>query len=416
MTAKAACLKGGYSLNRFIVIVLDSFGVGYMEDTALVRPEDTGSNTFGHILERLPDLKLSNLEVLGIMNALGRETDLMKKNSKAAYGISSLMHYGADTFYGHQEIMGTKPKKPLKEPFSKAIDKVYEALKKAGYQVEYKGNKLKFLLVNGCVTVADNIEADFGQIYNLTAALDLISYSEVLEIGKVVREVVEVSRVIPFGGINVTVEDILAAVEEKDDKYIGINAPKSGVYNEGYQVIHLGYGINPEVQVPTILGKKGIPVVLLGKVADIVENNNGKSIPCVDTEEVMRLTVEEMDKIEHGFICTNVQETDLAGHAENVERYAEKLQAADKYIGQIMERLEHEDILIVMADHGNDPTIGHSHHTRENVPILVSGKNIKEGFIGHRKSLSDIAATAMEYFKSDGIENGTSFLNKIKST
>ena len=170
------------------------------------------------------------------------------------------------------------------------------------------------------------------------------------------------------------------------------------------------------MQVPTILGKKGIPVVLLGKVADIVENNYGKSISCVDTEEVMRLTVEEMDKIECGFICTNVQETDLAGHAENVERYAEKLQMADKYIGQIMEKLEDEDILIVMADHGNDPTIGHSHHTRENVPILVSGRNIKEGFIGHRSTLSDIAATAMEYFELSGIENGTSFLNKIRNT
>ncbi|MFL0268833.1 phosphopentomutase [Candidatus Clostridium radicumherbarum] len=402
-------------MNRFIVIVLDSFGVGAMEDAKIVRPEDVGSNTFGHILDSIPHLKLPNLETLGIMNTLGRETELMKKNPKAVYGISSLMHYGADTFYGHQEIMGTKPKKPIKEPFSKSIDRVYEKLVNAGYKVEYKGDKLKFLLVNGCVTVADNIEADFGQIYNLTASLDLIPYSEVLKIGKLVREVVEVSRVIPFGGTNVTMENILAAVEEKEDKFIGINAPKSGVYNEGYQVIHLGYGINPEVQVPTILGKKAIPAVLLGKVADIVENNYGKSISCVDTEEVMKLTINEMDKIKSGFICTNVQETDLAGHAENVERYAEKLQVADKYIGHIMDKLEGNDILIVMADHGNDPTIGHSHHTRENVPILVYGKYIKEGFIGHRTTLSDVGASAMEYFKSSGIENGTSFLNKIVS-
>jgi phosphopentomutase len=403
-------------MRKFIVIVLDSFGVGFMEDAKIVRPEDVGSNTFGHILDNIPDLKLPNLEALGIMNALGRETDLMKKNPKATYGISSLMHYGADTFYGHQEIMGTKPKEPIKEPFSKFIDRVYEAIAKAGYKVEYKGDKLKYLLVNGCVTVADNIEADFGQIYNLTAALDLIPYSEVLKIGKIVREVVEVSRVIPFGGINVTIDEILAAVEEKEDKFIGINAPKSGVYNEGYQVIHLGYGIDSKVQVPTILGKKTIPVVLLGKVADIVENEYGKSISCVDTEEVMKLTIKEMDKIETGFICTNVQETDLAGHAENVERYAEKLQIADKYIGHIMEKLEGDDILIVMADHGNDPTIGHSHHTRENVPILVYGKNIKEGFIGHRNTLSDVGATAMEYFNATGIENGTSFINKVKNT
>jgi phosphopentomutase len=400
-------------LNRFIVVVLDSFGVGYMQDAAAVRPEDVGSNTFGHILDKVSDFKLPNLEKLGIMNALGRETTHMKKNTEACYGISSLMHHGADTFYGHQEIMGTRPKKPIKEPFSKAIEKVYEALKAAGYEVEYKGDKLKFLLVNGCVTVADNIEADYGQIYNLTAALDLIPYSEVLKIGNVVREVVEVSRVIPFGGINVSVDDILAAIEEKDNRFIGINAPKSGVYNEGYQVIHLGYGINPEVQVPTILGKKGISIVLLGKVADIVDNNFGKSISCVDTEEVMKITIKEMEKFESGFICTNVQETDLAGHAESVERYAEKLKIADKYIGEIMSKLEGNDILIVMADHGNDPTIGHSHHTRENVPILVYGPKIKSGFIGHRSSLSDVGATVMEYFASIGIENGQSFLSQI---
>lgn len=386
-----------------------------MDDVPIVRPEDTGSNTCGHILDNIPDLRLKNLETLGIMNALGRETEFMKKNPKATYGISSLMHYGADTFYGHQEIMGTKPKKPIKEPFSKSIDKVYEAIKKAGYKVEYMGDKLKFLLVNGCVTVADNIEADFGQIYNLTAALDLISYSEVLKIGKIVRDVVEVSRVIPFGGINVSVEDILNAAEEKEGNFIGINAPKSGVYNEGYQVIHLGYGINPQVQVPTILGKNIIPVVLLGKVADIVENDYGKSISCVDTKQVMELTLEEMDKMDAGFICINVQETDLAGHAQDVQRYAKKLKIADEYIGYIMEKLEEEDILIVMADHGNDPTIGHSHHTRENVPILVYGKNIKEGFAGHRKTLSDVGATAMDYFRLNGIENGTSFLSSIRN-
>lgn len=394
-------------MKRFIVIVLDSFGVGYMEDASIVRPEDVGANTCGHILDKIPSLKLKNLETLGLMNALGRETEFMKKNPEATYGISSLMHYGADTFYGHQEIMGTKPKKPLIEPFSKAIDKVYKALTEAGYKVEYKGNTLKFLLVNGCVTVADNIEADFGQIYNLTAALDLIPYSEVLKIGKIVRGVVEVSRVIPFGGINVSVDNILAAVEEKEGKFIGINAPKSGVYDDGYQVIHLGYGINPNVQAPTVLGKNNIPVTLLGKVADIVENDYGKSISCVDTEQVMKLTVEEMDKTETGFICTNVQETDLAGHAENVERYAEKLQVADKYIGKIMEKLEGDDILIVMADHGNDPTIGHSHHTRENVPILIYGKHIKKGYVGHRNTLSDVGATAVKYFNLTGLENGT---------
>lgn len=397
-------------MNRFVVIVLDSFGIGYMEDDAVVRPQDVGANTCKHILEKIPNLTLPNLEKLGLMNALGEEIGSMKKSIDAIYGKAALMHVGADTFLGHQEIMGTKPIPPLIEPFSKSIDKVYIVLKEAGYKVEYLGDNTKFLLVNGCVTVGDNIEADLGQVYNLTSTFDLITYEEVLKIGKIVRNNVKVSRVIAFGGKNVSMANILDAVEEKEEIYIGVNAPKSGVYNDGYQVMHMGYGINSEVQVPTILGKKGVFVSLLGKVADIVSNVYGKSIPCVDTKEVMKLTIKEIQNTKSGFICTNVQETDLAGHEQNTDKYAEKLMIADKYIGRIMEILDGNDRLIVMADHGNDPTIGHSHHTREYVPILLYGKDLKPNYLGQRKTLSDVGATVVKYFNCENTENGHSFL------
>lgn len=401
-------------MKRFVLIILDGFGIGYTDDVPEVRPQDMGANTCKHILENQPNLKLPNLEKMGLMNALGEEIGLLKKSPQALYGLSGLAHLGADTFYGHQEIMGTNPKSPIKEAFSSSIDRVYRALKTAGYTVEYRGEDLKFLLVNGCATVADNIEADPGSAYNVTATLDLMEYREVVKIGKVVRSVVQVSRVIAFGGKDVSISDILSAVETKEGKYIGINAPKSGVYNKGYRVIHLGYGIDQEVQVPTILGKSGINVILIGKVADIVENEFGKSLPCVDTEETMKLTLKEVTATDCGFIATNVQETDLAGHAQDSERYAQKLIIADKYIGELMNVMDGEDIMIVMADHGNDPTIGHSHHTRENVPLLVYGKNIRGGFIGHRKTLSDVGATAAEYFKISPCENGTSFLMEIQ--
>lgn len=402
-------IRGDVNLKRFIVIVLDSFGIGYMEDAKIVRPQDVGANTCKHIIESVPDLVLPNLMKLGIMNALGEEMGNMKKNNEAVFGKAELLHFGADTFLGHQEIMGTRPKKPVMEPFSRSIDKVYGELVKNGYKVEYKGDKLKFLLVNDCVTVADNIEADYGQVYNLTSTFDLIPYEQVIKIGKIVRNVVHVSRVIAFGGENVTAEQILNAVEEKEGKYIGINAPKSGVYNKGYKVIHLGYGINSEVQIPTILGKNNINVTLIGKVADIVENRYGRSIPCVDTEDVMKITVDEINKEYSGFICTNVQETDLAGHGQDTLKYAEKLKIADKYIGIIMDKMYDDDVLVVMADHGNDPTIGHSHHTREYVPILIYNKKMKSMNIGTRKSLSDVGASAAKFFNVKMPENGEPF-------
>jgi phosphopentomutase len=397
-------------MNRFVVIILDSFGIGYMKDVVDVRPHDVGANTCMHILEKFPNLRLPNLEKIGLMNAMGEETGAMKKSRDAIYGKASLMHVGADTFLGHQEIMGTKPKLPLIEPFSKSIDKVYTALIRAGYEVEYMGDNTKFLLVNGCVTIGDNIEADLGQVYNLTSSLDLITYKEVLKIGKVVRDNVKVSRVIAFGGKNVSVKNIFDAVEEKDGKYIGINAPKSGVYNEGYKVMHMGYGVNADVQAPTILGKNGIYVCLLGKVADIVANDYGKSISCVGTKEVMELTIKEIKDMKSGFICTNVQETDIAGHEQNTVKYVEKLIIADEYIGRIMEIIDGNDRLLVMADHGNDPTIGHSHHTREYVPILLYAKDLNPNYLGQRKSLSDVGATVVKYFGCENTQNGQSFL------
>jgi phosphopentomutase len=384
-----------------------------MDDVHKSRPQDIGANTFRHIIDTTPNLKLENLEKLGLMNVIGSETHCMKTSSNALYGMSKLSHFGADTFYGHQEIMGSTPVMPVIEPFRNSIDKVYSALIQNGYRVEYVGDKLKFLLVNGCVTVADNIEADPGQIYNVTSSLDLIDYREVVKIGRIVRSMVSVPRVIAFGGQGVSLNDILNAVELKEDKYIGINAPKSGVYNKGYKVIHLGSGVNPDTQVPTILGSAGIDVVLLGKVADIVENPYGKNIPWVDTEEVLEMTMKEIKSMKRGFIAVNVQETDLAGHSQDAVKYAEKLVVVDKYVGQIMDEIYGDDILIIMADHGNDPTIGHSHHTRENVPILIYSEKMTRGYIGCRNTLSDVGATVCKYFKCRAPQNGSPFLNKI---
>ena len=400
---------------RFIVIVLDSYGVGYMDDVLEVRPRDFGANTCKHIIDKIPELKLENLEKLGLMNALGEDYGKMKINPKAVFGKSKLMHHGGDTFLGHQEIMGTRPVKPLIAPFSHYIDKVYDALIKEGYKVEKIGDKIQYLWVNDCVAVGDNLETDLGQVYNVTTTFQKISFEDELKIGEVVRKIVEVERVIVFGGTEATIESIKAAKEEREEKYVGINAPKSKVYEKGYMVRHLGYGINPETQVPTILGKENIPVILVGKVADIVLNEKGKSfLNLVDTSKIFDITLSELDKIEKGFIAVNIQETDLAGHAENAERYAQILKLSDKYIGKIMEKLNEKDILIITADHGNDPTIGHSQHTRENVPILIYKKGLESVNIGHRETMSDIGATVADYFKTKMPENGKSFLQNLE--
>lgn len=401
-------------MGRFLVIVLDGFGVGYMKDVTKVRPKDFGANTCVHILENEPDLKLPNLESLGLINIVNKELNGMTFADKATFGKAELTHFGADTFFGHQEIMGTKPKAPFEEPIKNSIEDIYKAIKEEGYNVRYvQGKEAKFLVVNEALTVADNIEADLGQAFNVTSALDKIDFKEVLKVGKIVRTIAKVPRVITFGGEGITLENILDAVEEKDGGFIGINAPKSGVYNKGYQCIHLGYGVDPSVQIPILLRHKDIPVTLIGKVADVVNNEKGKSISMVDTAGVLKETIKELTSMDHGFICTNVQETDLAGHRQNHKVYGEKLAIADQYIGQIKKLIKDDDIMIVMADHGNDPTIGHPRHTREMVPLMIYGEKINKGDIGVRSTLSDVGATVADYFNIESPENGESFLNLL---
>jgi len=401
-------------MKRFIVIVLDGFGMGAMKDAKTVRPGDEAASTLGSILKDFPDSYFPNLEKLGLMNAFGKESRRMRFSPTANAGKAELMHWGADTFMGHQEIMGTLPKKPVAQPFQEKVDAIRKHLIETGHKVEIRETAgLRYLLVDGYVTVADNIDADFGMAYNCTAPLDFISFEEELEIGHRVREIATVNRVIPFGGTGTTLQDILNAEELREGKYIGIHAVKSGSYNQGYQCRHLGYGVDKNVQAPTILTGAGIAVTLLGKVADIVTNDGGKSVSCVPTDEVLDLTIEEIRNMENGFICTNVQETDLAGHSQDSDWYRRLLELADERIGRMIPMLGDEDILLVMADHGNDPDIGHNKHTRENVPLLVYKKGVSGVDLGLRRSLSDVGATVCDFFGVKAPQNGVSFLDRL---
>lgn len=401
-------------MGRFIVIVLDSFGVGAMDDCEIVRPRDVGSNTAKHIIQNKPDIKIPTLEKLGLMNAIGVELEKHKFSNSANYGTSNLTHFGADSFLGHQEIMGTTPKEPLIQPFNEKIDIVEENLIKYGYKVRRVGETgLQILVVNEIATVGDNLETDYGQVYNVSACLDFISFEELSRIGHAVREVVQVSRVITFGGEQITLENLLNARKVKNNEIAGVDAPESGVYNHGYQVVHLGYGIDKNVQIPTILDKNGITVSFLGKIADIIQTSSTRLFPGVDSNYLFDCLIKEVRDIDNGFIALNIQETDLAGHAEDVERYADRLELSDRRIAELLPILKMGDVLIIMADHGNDPTIGHSNHTRERVPLLIYSPGINGKFVGNRETMADVAASAAEYFKVDSPQHGHSFLNKI---
>lgn len=397
---------------RVFLLVLDSLGVGAMADTVTTRPQDQKANTFYHILDQTT-LRLPVLERLGV-NHIVKHPCLDFPVPMASYGCLNLQHDGADSYAGHQEIMGTKPLKPLLEPFVKSLEKVKVALEGAGYRVEVPDPKNPYLLVEYSVIVGDNIETDYGQIYNVSGALDKIPFTEIVKIGKIVREQVKVNRVIALGGEGVSPQKLIESVERRADGLVGLNSPKSGVYHKGYRALHLGYGVDPSTQISTLLATAGKEVVLIGKMQDVITCPGAKGIPAVDTSLVMESMLHSMDEMKEGLVAATVQETDLAGHAQDPVKYGEKLQLVDRHLGMILERMKEEDMLIITADHGNDPTIGHSQHTREKTLLLVYGKNLASGDLGERRTLSDIAATIADYFESPFPQNGESFYHYLK--
>lgn len=399
---------------RFIVVVLDGFGIGEMPDVLAERPQDHGANTARKLIEHFADKHLPTLARLGLLNTVYPVNSVMQRSEAANWGKSMLGHEGCDTFMGHQEIMGTKPRAPLQAPFSTYIDGIETGLIIEGYQVNriYR-DALALLEVNSCVVIGDNLEAELGQVYNITANLNLISFDDVVKIGRVVRKHNKVGRNIAFGGLIDSMESIYSAIEIKADKngikrFIGVDSPRSGAYNNGFQVIHLGYGIDPLTQVPHCLNQIGIKTFLYGKVADIVENEHGTSYPgIVDTDTLFELLRQDVEQEDNAFFCLNVQETDLSGHQQNAARYWNTLERADVGLSHIVNAMSESDIMIVMADHGNDPFIGHALHTREMVPILLYSHRLKGLELGIRDTLSDVGASVAYFFHAPMPEFGS---------
>lgn len=394
-------------MGKITLLVLDGFGVGAMEDCKDQKIEDINANTYKHIRESV-DLNIPCLYNLG----LGKIVDQVG-TPLAAYGKSNLAHPGADTFMGHQELMGSRPQVSKKRLMKDIRGTLQRAIEEKGYTVTHPFEESTILLVNGAVVIGDNLESQLGNIINVVGDLNLLSFEEVIKIGKVVRENLDTSRVIIFGNKKSNIETILSAVKENHPGQWGVDAPKANVYGEGYQVLHLGYGVDFEKQFAHIAESHGIPVYRIGKTADVIQANGYKD-PVVNTKDVLETYAEHFNHSEENAVfLVNVQETDLAGHKEDSQWYKEVLEESDRFLAAFIPQLGEDDVLIITADHGNDPTIGHSNHTREQTPILVVGRKVKPVSIGTRDTMADIAVTMAEFVGVEKPEYGKSFLNEI---
>lgn len=400
-------------IDRAIVLVIDGLGIGAMPDVANVRPRDVGADTLAHVVQAAGGLSLPNLERLGLGTVAPASGLRVEAHPIAAHGRCALGYAGADTYLGHQVLMGSNVPDAPEELFEVVRDDVAAALRRAGHEVVPASPDVSALLVDGAMIVGDNLESDPLQTYHTVGSLEDLPYERIVEVAQVVRDVARVRRIVAMGGRGFRSADVIRCTERRPTGQCGVNNVALGLYTKQYVVRHLTRGTRPDVQVSTIMRKAGWPVHLIGKVADVVVCEGAQKAPHVPTPDVLEATYQALDAVSHGLIAINVQETDLAGHDQDALRYAQCLRTTDEGIGRILAKLTPRDILMITGDHGNDPTIGHDKHTREFTPLLVYGESVAPIALGQRESLADIGATVAEIFGTAPPEIGTSFLEQV---
>ena len=160
----------------------------------------------------------------------------------------------------------------------------------------------------------------------------------------------------------------------------------------------------------------GIPVVAIGKVQDLFAGQGiPRSIHTASDDEGMDAVIDELEATPHGFLFANLVDFDtLYGHRNDVVGYAANLERFDARLGQALPRLRDGDLLVVTADHGNDPTTPGTDHAREHVPLLVTGAHVRDGVdLGTRATFADLGQTIAENFDVGPMKHGTSFLGEI---
>ncbi|MGW2472712.1 phosphopentomutase [Streptomyces sp. NPDC001665] len=387
---------------KTVIVVIDGFGIGAMPDAGTTRPGDLTADTCGHVLDHCREafgrpLRLPVLGSLGL-GLVHPHPDLVRRTRlPVAAGRAALGYPGADTFAGHQTMMGADFSRVTVARLADHLDEVTAALEAAGHRVgRLDGRPL--LVVDGSVLVHDNLEADPGINWNASGRLEDLPFDGpggILAVARTVRAVAPVARVIAVGGrADGPLERFVRAGEEGT---VGLDTPASGFYrNGGLEVQHLGAGIDHTRQLPDLAARAGIPVTLVGKAADILACETAARHPAVDTADVLTHTLEAVRACGDGLVVANIQETDLAGHQQDTERYGRLLEQTDAGLAALVALLDAPgDRLIVTGDHGNDPTAGHAFHTREYVPVLIHRPDA-DGveLLPDAASLADVGATA----------------------
>ncbi len=389
------------SFKRVIVIVLDSVGIGEAPDAAQFG--DVGSHTLGHIAEHVNGLQLPNMEEFGLSH-IEKILGVQKvKRPKAFYGKMQEASNGKDTMTGHWELMGLLIEQKFRT-YPNGFDRMLlDELEKMIGRTTI-GNK---------PASGTEIIAELGEIHMSTGALIVYTSADsVLQIAAH-EEVVPLKELyhICHSARQLTMKEEYLVGRVIARPFIG--KPGSFIRTANRR----DYALRPfERTVLDELKDSELDVIAIGKIADIFADQGiTSSIHTLSNEDGIEKLLHTLDTDFHGLSFANLVDFDsLYGHRRDPVGYATALEAFDKSLPSILRKLKDDDLLIMTADHGNDPTFHGTDHTREYVPLFVYHNNIKTGSsLGIRKTFADVGATIAQNFNIPSPKNGTSFLKSI---
>ncbi len=387
-------------INRAVLIVLDSVGVGELPDAADYG--DTGSNTIKNIYKNVKNFSLPNLEKLGLLNIDGFED--LKKSDEYLGTVAKCTEKskGKDTTTGHWEISGLVLENPFPTyPNGFPEDFIKEFEKRTGRKTigNYPASGTEIIKVLGNEHVETGsliVYTSADSVFQIAAHEDIVPLEELYKICRTAREMLQgehgVGRVIarPFTGT----EGNYARTENRRD--FSLLPPKDTL---------LDYVKNNNME-----------VFAIGKIEDIFVNKGiTRSNHTHNNEEGIEATIEAVKDDFKGLIFTNLVDFDMIyGHRNNVQGYADALKYFDDKLPEIIQSLKDDDVLIITADHGCDPTTESTDHSREYIPLIFYGKHIKKNNnLGILDTYASIGKTILHMFNIENNIEGKSVLGNI---